>query len=137
MAERESTWDTAFPDEQDAPDSRSYTGEGGPSPSQFRAPPERPCHICIVGLWRGGGQGLTDAKKLLYLTAWWVPALASPLLGTLNVSGATDSTLGGCPSKMSSFHVSWLYNGHKHSGCQVEKISRNYSLVKQGGVSGL
>ena len=64
-------------------------------------PPERPWHICIVGPWRGGGQGLTDAKKLLYLTAWWVPALASLLLGTLNVSGATDSTLKGCPSKMS------------------------------------
>ena len=57
LAERESTWDPAFPDEQDVLDSRSYTGEGGPSPSQFLTPPRAALahlHCWAVEGWRPG-----------------------------------------------------------------------------------
>ena len=89
----------------------------------------------------GGGQGLTDAEKLLCLTTSWVPVLSSPLLGTLHMSGSTDSVSqfvqrGASFQDVCLFHVSLLYHSHEHSGPQTEKISQNYFLVKQGGILG-
>ena len=100
-------------------------GRGHLSSSQFHRPPRASlAQLHCWGPWRGGGQGLTG-EKLLSLTAWWVPALACPLLGTLNMSGAADSTLEGCPSRfLSWFHVSWLYTATSTVGVRVRKPAR-------------